>query len=241
MSRTTLTEARIRALKPRKTAYVLRDSKLRGFGVRMLPSGRKRFFVHCQHRGERVWKIVGDAATMDVREARSRATAMLAAIRRGEDVSCETAEGLFEGRRRDSVPASRAGLEVGDPLREPMLPAQSAPAALCRAPGSRTSAGTTVRNWFASLHAHGRLRRIAPCRCFPSSCGRRKRWALRPEGSNPWPGHQAIPPEGARTLPVRRRDPPVVRNAVGPMRTVDQGRLRSSAFSCLRDAARARS
>ena len=36
MSRTTLTEARIRALKPRKTAYVLRDSKLRGFGVRML-------------------------------------------------------------------------------------------------------------------------------------------------------------------------------------------------------------
>ena len=50
MSRTTLTEARIRALKPRKTAYVLRDTKLRGFGVRMLPSGRKRFFVHCQHR-----------------------------------------------------------------------------------------------------------------------------------------------------------------------------------------------
>ena len=30
MSRTTLTEARIRALKPRKTAYILRDIKLRG-------------------------------------------------------------------------------------------------------------------------------------------------------------------------------------------------------------------
>ena len=37
----------------------IRDASLRGFGV--LPSGRKRFFVHCQHRGERVWKIVGDA------------------------------------------------------------------------------------------------------------------------------------------------------------------------------------
>ena len=50
MSRTTLTEARIRALKPRKTAYILRDIKLRGFGLRVLPSGRKGFVVHCQHR-----------------------------------------------------------------------------------------------------------------------------------------------------------------------------------------------
>ena len=63
MSRTTLTDARVRALRPRKSAYDTRDSKLRGFGLRVLPSGRKGFFVHCQHRGERVWKIVGDAAT----------------------------------------------------------------------------------------------------------------------------------------------------------------------------------
>ena len=41
-----------RALRPRKTAYDVRDGQLRGFGVRVLPSGRKRFFVHCQHRGE---------------------------------------------------------------------------------------------------------------------------------------------------------------------------------------------
>ena len=47
--------------------------KLRDFGVRMLPSGGKRFFVHCQHRREPVWKIVGDAATLTVEEARSRA------------------------------------------------------------------------------------------------------------------------------------------------------------------------
>ena len=25
-----------------------------------MPTGRKRFFIQCQHRGERVWKIVGD-------------------------------------------------------------------------------------------------------------------------------------------------------------------------------------
>ena len=73
MPRTDLTDARIRALKPRKTAYDIRDGKLRGFGLRVLPSGDKRFFVHIQHRGELVWKIIGDGAAMDVREARSRA------------------------------------------------------------------------------------------------------------------------------------------------------------------------
>ena len=73
MSRTTLTDARVTALRPRKSAYDTRDSKLAGFGVRVLPSGSKRFFIHCQHRGERVWKIVGDANSMSVGEARRRA------------------------------------------------------------------------------------------------------------------------------------------------------------------------
>ena len=73
MARTALTDARIGALRPRKIAYDIRDGKLGGFGVRVLPSGRKRFFVHSQQRGDRVWKILGDAATMSVDEARSSA------------------------------------------------------------------------------------------------------------------------------------------------------------------------
>ena len=66
MPKTTLTDARVRALKPRKTVRDVRDGKLAGFGVRMLSSGRKQFFIHCQHRGERIWKTVADAATMSV-------------------------------------------------------------------------------------------------------------------------------------------------------------------------------
>ena len=183
MSRTTLTEARIRALKPRKTAYVLRDTKLRGFGVRVLPSGRKRFFVHCQHRGERVWKIVGDAATMDVREARSRATAMLAAIRRGEDVSCETAEGLFEAvaetvfRRHERVWKSGTLYVNRCYLRNQLLPHFA---------GRRIAdiGRDDVRNWFASLHATP----VAADRSMPvlSVIMREAEvMGLRPEGSNP--------------------------------------------------------
>ena len=50
MARITLTEARVTALKARKTAYDTRDGKLKGFGVRVLPSGGKRLFIHCEHR-----------------------------------------------------------------------------------------------------------------------------------------------------------------------------------------------
>ena len=96
MAKIVLTDARIRALRPRRTAYDIRDGKLGGFGTRVLPSGRRRFFVHSQHRGERVWKILGDAATMSVDEARSSAVRTLAAIRRGEDPPRDPDETIFE-------------------------------------------------------------------------------------------------------------------------------------------------
>ena len=66
MSRLTLTDARVRALKPRKSTYHLRDAKLRGFGVRVLPSGAKRFFLHTQRHGQRSWNLLGDASAMAV-------------------------------------------------------------------------------------------------------------------------------------------------------------------------------
>ena len=81
MSRLILTDARVRALNPRKSTYHVRDAKLKGFGVRVLPSGAKRFFLHTQYRGQRSWNLVGDASTMAVAEARSRAASMLATIR----------------------------------------------------------------------------------------------------------------------------------------------------------------
>ena len=87
MARTALSEARIRALEPRKRAYDVRDAKLKAFGVRVLPSGAKRFFIHVQHRGERLWRILGDADTLGLAEARARATSTVAAIRRGENAS----------------------------------------------------------------------------------------------------------------------------------------------------------
>ena len=56
-----LDKRRVDTLKPHKCAYDVRDRELKGFGVRILPSGAKRYFIHSQHHGRRVWKIVGRA------------------------------------------------------------------------------------------------------------------------------------------------------------------------------------
>ena len=183
MSRVILTDARVKALRPRKTAFDIRDGKLRGFGIRVLPSGRKRFFVHCQHRGERIWKIVGDAATTSVNGARSRAAQTIAAIRRGEEAPRDPAETLFEAvaeivfRRRERV-WKPGTLNVNRCyLKNQILP---------RFHGRQVADidRRDVRDWFASLRATP----VAADRSMPVlSVIMREAEAmgLRPEGSNP--------------------------------------------------------
>ena len=186
MARTDLTDARIRALKPRKSAYDLRDGKLGGFGVRVLPSGGKRFFVHCQHRGERVWKIVGDATVIDIGEARSRAAHVLAAIRLGNGLPRDPAETLFEAvaeaafRRHERLwkPGTLAVNRAY--LRKQLLPHFA---------GRQVSDidRENVANWFASLRATP----VAADRSMPvlSAIMREaEAMGLRPEGSNPCRG-----------------------------------------------------
>ncbi len=85
MATARLTQRRVDALKPRRSAYDVRDRDLKGFGVRVLPSGGRRYFIHSQHDGRRVWKLVGQAEALNVHEARNRAMAMLASIRNGDD------------------------------------------------------------------------------------------------------------------------------------------------------------
>ena len=176
----------MKALKPRKSVREVRDSKLRGFGVRVSPSGRKQFFVHCQHRGERVWKIVGNAGSMSIDEARASAAEILAAIRRGEDAPRRPDETLFEavagivferharlwksgtlhvnrGYLRNQLLPHFAGRQIADIDRQ------------------------EVRNWFASLRATP----VAADRSMPVlSVIMREAEAmgLRPEGSNPCRG-----------------------------------------------------
>ncbi|MYE02062.1 MAG: DUF4102 domain-containing protein, partial [Alphaproteobacteria bacterium] len=92
-----LTQRRVNTLRPRKTVRNIRDADLKGYGVRIMPSGAKRYFIHSQRRGHRVWRIVGDAAVMTEAEARACARSMLAALRDARDIKVEASgDALFE-------------------------------------------------------------------------------------------------------------------------------------------------
>ena len=60
-----LTQRRVDALAPRRAVHDVRDTQLKGYGVRVMPSGAKRYFIHSQHRGRRVRKTVADARDRD--------------------------------------------------------------------------------------------------------------------------------------------------------------------------------
>ncbi len=183
MATATLTDARVRALNPRRTARDIRDGKLKGFGVRVMPSGRKTFFVHCQHDGRRVWKIVGDADEIGAGEARSRAAAMLAAIRQDGPLPAQPEDTVFEAvadatfRRHERIWKPRT-MEVNRGyLRCQILPQFA----------GRQVADITredVVKWFASLRATP----VAADRSMPvlSVIMREaERMGFREDGSNP--------------------------------------------------------
>ena len=186
MPRTNLTESRVRALRPRKSVREVRDSSLRGFGVRVSPSGRKQFFIHCQHRGERIWKIVGDAGSMSVINARASAAEMLTAIRRGEETPHAPGETLFEAvaeaafRRHERLWKPGTMVVNRSYLRNRLMPhfAGRPVAEIDR---------QEVRHWFARLRATP----VAADRSMPILSVIMKEaeaMGLRREGSNPCRG-----------------------------------------------------
>ena len=184
MTVTHLTEGRIKALRPRSTARDIRDVKLKGFGVRVYPSGRKRYFIHTQHDGQRIWKIVGDVAGIGLAEARQRAQTMLAAIRSGAPTSSDetqfetVAEEVFRRYGRTWKPGT---LKVNRGYyRNQILPWFK---------GRQISEITRsdVQEWFASLHTTP----VAADRSAPVLSvimARAEDYGYRPEGSNPCKG-----------------------------------------------------
>ena len=80
-----LNQSRVDRLKPRNTTYDIRDTDLKGFGIRVLPSGKKSYFLQTQHEGQRRWTKIGDADAMSEAETRSQARSLLAGIRKGRE------------------------------------------------------------------------------------------------------------------------------------------------------------
>ena len=183
-----LTQSRVNALRPRKRPFELRDSTLRGFGVRVMPSGAKCYFIHSQHDGRRIWRVVGLAPAMDLDEARVHARAMLGALRCGKVAPTRPANTAFESVaeevfRRYTRHWKSATLTVNRQyLRKQILPYFK---------GRPISEITVeeVRHWFDALH----LTPMAANRSLPilSVIMREAEvYGYRPEESNPCRGIQ---------------------------------------------------
>ncbi len=179
MPQSALRQAQVDRARPRGKPYSIRDGQLPGFGVRIAPSGRKRFFLHVQHQGTRVWRDCGDGATVPVADARARADAELAALRGGKGAASlpfETvAEEVFRRYGRRWKPRTRT-VNQGY-YRKQILPGfRGMPIASITA--------RDVQAWFASLRGVP----AAADRALPvlSVILRQAEvYGYRPEGSNP--------------------------------------------------------
>ena len=187
MPKVRLTQRRVDSLKPDKKTLDVRDCVLRGFGVRILPSGSKRYFLHHQVDGKRRWLSIGDAGVMTLECARERATSLLASRSHGDDASPATsasilfedvASEVFRRYKRHWKPRT---LEVNlGYFRNQILPWFKG-----RKIGTITR--RDVQRWFASLHATP----VAADRSAPvlSVILRQAEvYGYRPEGSNPCTG-----------------------------------------------------
>ena len=81
MPKRRLAQDLVDALEPDGSVREFRDTQLRGFGVRIMPSGRKSWFVHAQNDKRRKWTKLGEATTMPLAKARTLARANLATYR----------------------------------------------------------------------------------------------------------------------------------------------------------------
>ena len=187
MPGTRLTQRRVDALAPRRTVHEVRDTQLKGYGVRVMPSGAKRYFIHSQHQGRRVWKTVADAETVTETEARARARSMLTVLRDGGEPDAEEpgevlferlAEGVFVRYGRRWKPGTLRTNRVY--LRRQILPFFRG-----RPIGAITR--EDVQAWFRSLHATpAAANRSAPI--LSVIMQQAEAWGHRPQNSNPCKG-----------------------------------------------------
>lgn len=183
-----LTKRLIDAIEPEGSETFIWDSEIPGFGLRVLPSGRKGYVVQFR-AGRRSRRIsLGPSTVLTCEQARNRAIAIVAAARNGEDPAAErdagrktiTVRELAERFDREHiairVKASTAG-EYRRNLRRFILPAL----------GQLTVTGIT-RADVAKFHHDLRHIPYQANRCIEvvsKMFGYAEMWGLRPDGTNP--------------------------------------------------------
>src|ERR1700730_15247156 len=91
--RVSLTKRILEASRPAARDYQIWDTKVRGFGVRVYPSGARSFILQYRNAAGRTRKIaLGRYGILTVDKAREKATKLLGAIIDGRDPSQDKRE-----------------------------------------------------------------------------------------------------------------------------------------------------
>jgi len=82
-----LTKRSVETLEVRKSDYIVFDSEVNGFGIRVMPSGRKSYIVQYRQGGRTRRMVLGRHGTLTSEEARKEAIKRLGEVAKGEDPS----------------------------------------------------------------------------------------------------------------------------------------------------------
>lgn len=83
MSQVPITNRLLSSLKPKSSPYFVRDIKLKGFAVKVNPSGIIKYIVEVRREGKTSRKTIGDYPTLNLKKAKRTATSHINNIKSG--------------------------------------------------------------------------------------------------------------------------------------------------------------
>jgi integrase len=183
-----LTKRIVDAIEPQPTEFFLWDEGIPGFGLRVMPSGRKSFVVQFR-AGRRARRMsLGPSTVLTCDQARTRAITIIAAVKNGEDPAADraakrnaaTVNDLAERFDKEHISVrlkASTAKEYRSNLKRFILPALG-----------RLAVPEITRADVAKFHHDLRHIPYQANRCLEvvsKMFGLAEMWGLRPDGSNP--------------------------------------------------------
>lgn len=90
MSQVVITKRILDTLKPSIKPYFLRDSSLKGFGVKVNPSGSVKYVAEIRHEGRTSRKTLVEYPVLEIQQAKTKALTFISQVKSGESKAGET-------------------------------------------------------------------------------------------------------------------------------------------------------
>ena len=79
-----ITTKTLATTRPKSVAFFIRDSKVKGFAVKVNPSGSMKFIAEIFHDGKSIRKTLGEHPITELQEARLQAITFIQQVRTGQ-------------------------------------------------------------------------------------------------------------------------------------------------------------